>query len=60
MVGYQRGKDYEVLVNMSEERQRLPCAKAKILVSNYSEQHEVDQNLELKPYEAVLIKKVEE
>lgn len=60
VVGYQRGKDYEVLVNMSEERQRLPCAKAKILVSNYSEQHEVDQNLELKPYEAVLIKKVEE
>lgn len=59
VVAYQRGKKFKVFVNLSESITPLKLPNQEVLVSNYHNHKGLKEKLLLQPYEAILLKEVE-
>lgn len=57
IVGYQRGKNFKILVNLIDENTEININRKKVILNSYEDNCENEN--ELRPYEAVLIREEE-
>ncbi|MBP2058475.1 alpha-glucosidase [Lactobacillus colini] len=57
VIGYQRGNNFKVLVNLSTADVTIPVKNCSVILSNYKASNFANNN-ELQPYEAVLLEEI--
>lgn len=57
IVGYQRGKKFKILVNLTEKNTEISINRKKVILNSYED--DFDDKDKLRPYEAVLIREEE-